>query len=190
MRQQTLTYCSFLMYYVFILKSLCCSSFVAWTYQCDLFSDQHQKTEFKPVFMLWWLYFLFPLLLFPFWNVSTGNKRSIVWQEIRSYLPPDNQTGTCRYTVLTNVPQCEALRLRLHELCPWRPPSMVTTLPQPPVCEMSPWVCIPAFAGYFQLSGTACQMFLVHGICHTADKLISFCGTTGKKLKDSTFNPK
>lgn len=142
MRQQALTYCSFLMYYVFILKSLCGSSFVAWTYQCDLFSDQHQKTEFKPVFTLWWLYFLFPLLLFPFWNVSTANKRSIVRQEIRSYLPPDNQTGTCRYTVLTNVPQCESFRSRLHELCPWRRPSMVTTLPQAPVCVK----CLPGCA--------------------------------------------
>lgn len=28
-------------------------------------------------------------------------------------------------------------------------------------------------------------MFLVHWICHTVDKLISLCETTGEKIKDS-----
>lgn len=50
-----------------ILKSLHYSSFLVWTYRCDLFSDKHQKTEFKSVFKLWSFTF-FSLHYFPmFW---------------------------------------------------------------------------------------------------------------------------
>jgi len=167
-----------------VLKSLYYSGFAVWTYPCDPFSDQHQKTEFKPVFKLWrFFYFLFPLLFSPFWNPSSGNKLSVVWQGRRSYLPLDNQTGSCRDAVLMNLLQCESFYIAATWTVPGPPCSTVSILPQPPERGTSYWVCISELAGCFQLSRTAYQMFLVHWICHTADKLISLCETTGEKNK-------
>lgn len=134
-------------------------------------------------------YLPFPLSFPPFWNSSTGNKLSMVPQGIHSYSPPGNQTGSRRDAVLLmNMPQCKPFTLQLHKLgrCLTAPGSI---LPQPPVCGMPSWERITELTVYFQLSRTAYQMFPVHWICHTADKLISLCETTGGKIKDSTFDP-